>query len=183
MIHLNFRQGTISELRVIELACLAPATRSLIFRRLGSLDAVCLMTTFARLHIVVLGSQMQRFLMRRLAHTGQIRMSSTSMTPMEDTIRTKITEALNPSVLEIRNDSHLHSHHKAMVGNTSRETHFAVNIVSEAFKSKMQPARHRMVYNLLDDELKRDGGIHALQLRTKTPEEEEKQKARTVGAV
>jgi len=35
-----------------------------------------------------------------------------------------------------------------------------------------------MVYALLDDEIKREGGIHALQLRTKTPEEEEKQRAR-----
>lgn len=42
----------------------------------------------------------------------------------------------------------------------------------------MQPARHRMVYALLDEDMKREGGIHALQLRTKTPEEEEKLRAR-----
>ena len=65
-----------------------------------------------------------------------------------------------------------------MAGSTSRETHFALTIVSEAFKSKMQPARHRMVYALLKEELDREGGIHALQLRTKTPEEEEKLRAR-----
>lgn len=39
----------------------------------------------------------------------------------------------------------------------------------------MQPARHRMVYSLLKDELAREGGIHALQLKTRTPEEEERQ--------
>lgn len=38
----------------------------------------------------------------------------------------------------------------------------------------MQPARHRMVYALLQDEMALDGGIHALQLRTLTPEEEER---------
>jgi acid stress-induced BolA-like protein IbaG/YrbA len=38
----------------------------------------------------------------------------------------------------------------------------------------MQPARHRMVYGLLKEEMAREGGIHALQLRTKTPEEEER---------
>lgn len=65
-----------------------------------------------------------------------------------------------------------------MVGNTSTETHFALNIVSEAFKSKMQPARHRMVYALLKEEMDREGGIHALSLRTKTPEEEEAEKRR-----
>ena len=35
-----------------------------------------------------------------------------------------------------------------------------------------------MVYALLKEELQREGGIHALQLRTRTPEEEERQKAR-----
>lgn len=35
-----------------------------------------------------------------------------------------------------------------------------------------------MVYALLKDELERAGGIHALQLRTRTPEEEERQLAR-----
>lgn len=39
----------------------------------------------------------------------------------------------------------------------------------------MQAARHRMIYNLLKDEMAQEGGIHALQLRTKTPEEESKQ--------
>ncbi|PMD33711.1 bola-like protein [Hyaloscypha variabilis F] len=101
-----------------------------------------------------------------------------SQTPMEDTMRTKITEALRPSTLEIHNDSHLHSHHKAMAGSTSQETHFRVVITSEAFKSKMQPARHRMVYALLKEEMAREGGIHALQLRTRTLDEETKQAER-----
>lgn len=65
-----------------------------------------------------------------------------------------------------------------MQGSVSKETHFRVLITSEAFKSKMQPARHRMVYALLKEEMERAGGIHALQLRTKTPEEEERQIAR-----
>lgn len=32
-----------------------------------------------------------------------------------------------------------------------------------------------MIYALLSDEMAREGGIHALQLRTLTPEEESKQ--------
>ncbi|KAK5110277.1 hypothetical protein LTR62_006130 [Meristemomyces frigidus] len=94
-----------------------------------------------------------------------------SMTPMEDAIRTKVTAALAPSSLEIFNDSHKHSHHKAMQGTTSQETHFRVYITSEQFEGKRQPARHREVYTLLKDELAAQGGIHALQLRTKTPQE------------
>ena len=53
-----------------------------------------------------------------------------------------------------------------------------MSIVSDEFKGKMQPARHRVVYGLLKEELDREGGIHALQLRTKTPEEEERIKAK-----
>ncbi|PKS12781.1 hypothetical protein jhhlp_000992 [Lomentospora prolificans] len=105
-------------------------------------------------------------------------MSSTSTTPIEDAIRSKITAALQPSTFEIYNDSHLHSHHKAMVGNTSKETHFRLVITSEAFRSKMQSARHRMIYALLREEMAQEGGIHALQLRTLTPEEEERQKTK-----
>ncbi|TDZ20342.1 BolA-like protein 1 [Colletotrichum orbiculare MAFF 240422] len=100
-----------------------------------------------------------------------------SNTPIEDTIRSKVTAAFSPSTLEIYNDSHLHSHHKAMVGSTSKETHFRLVIVSEAFRTKIQPARHRMIYALLREEMDREGGIHALQLKTMTPEEEEKQNA------
>lgn len=97
---------------------------------------------------------------------------------MEDAIRTKINEALKPTSMEIFNDSHKHAHHKAMKGSTSRETHFRVNITSEEFKSKMQPARHRMVYALLKEEMAAEGGIHALQLKTRTPEEEAKAQAK-----
>ncbi|KAM0335467.1 hypothetical protein ACHAQA_000515 [Verticillium albo-atrum] len=103
-------------------------------------------------------------------------MSST--TPLEDAIRSKLTAAFSPATLEIHNDSHLHSHHKAMVGVTSKETHFRLVIVSDAFKSKMQPARHRMVYALLREEMYQENGIHALQLKTLTPEEEERHKAK-----
>ena len=39
----------------------------------------------------------------------------------------------------------------------------------------MQPARHRLVYGLLKDEMAKEGGIHALQLRTMTLEEEKRQ--------
>jgi len=72
----------------------------------------------------------------------------------------------------------MHSHHKAMQGNVSKETHFRLVIVLDAFKAKPQPARHRMVYALLKEELDAAGGIHALQLKTQTPQEKEKQEVR-----
>ncbi|OQO08653.1 hypothetical protein B0A48_06523 [Cryoendolithus antarcticus] len=105
--------------------------------------------------------------------------TSASKTPMEDAIRQKLGDALKPTSIEIFNDSHKHAHHKAMADSTSKETHFRLFVTSEAFKSKMQPARHRMVYALLKDEIAAEGGIHALQLRTRTPEEDEKANAKS----
>lgn len=49
-------------------------------------------------------------------------------------------------------------------------------IISDAFSSKMQPARHRMIYALLRDEMAHENGIHALQLKTLTPDEEQRRK-------
>ena len=78
----------------------------------------------------------------------------------------------------MRNDSHLHAHHAPMQGVTSKETHFSVTVVAPAFAGKPQPARHRMVYALLKEEISREGGIHALQLKTRTAEEEERAKTK-----
>lgn len=54
-------------------------------------------------------------------------------------------------------------------------------ITSAAFQAKAQPARHRMVYALLRDEMAAEGGIHALQLRTLTPEEAERRRLQEEG--
>ena len=65
-----------------------------------------------------------------------------------------------------------------MRNNTSQETHFRIDVVSYEFAGRRQPARHRMVYTLLKEELEKEGGIHALQLKTKTPVEWEKEAAK-----
>ena len=49
------------------------------------------------------------------------------------------------------------------------EVHFEATVVSEAFRGKVPLARHRMVYATLGDLM--GGEIHALALRTLTPEE------------
>ena len=59
-----------------------------------------------------------------------------------------------------------------MAESTSRETHFRLVVTSAKFEGKRLAARHRMVHTLLRDEMAREGGIHALQLKTMTPEEE-----------
>jgi acid stress-induced BolA-like protein IbaG/YrbA len=47
--------------------------------------------------------------------------------------------------------------------------HFEALVVSEAFRGKLPLARHRMVYATLGDRM--GGEIHALALRTLTPDE------------
>ncbi|KAH9451211.1 hypothetical protein MJO28_009256 [Puccinia striiformis f. sp. tritici] len=97
--------------------------------------------------------------------------------PIETAMRDKLTAELTPAILDIANDSHLHRHHAAMksIGGGSGETHFSVRIVSDQFLGKPTLARHRLVYQILDHELtKNTAGIHALSLKTLTPEEHEK---------
>ena len=53
---------------------------------------------------------------------------------------------------------------------------FSLVITSSAFDSKTQLARHRLVNTLMKNELAQEGGIHALQLTTRTPQEEENKK-------
>ncbi len=47
--------------------------------------------------------------------------------------------------------------------------HFEARVISAAFAGKLPLARHRMVYATLGDLM--GGAIHALALRTLTPEE------------
>lgn len=48
-----------------------------------------------------------------------------------------------------------------------------VTVVSDEFKGKSLMQRHRLIYGILDDELKNQG-LHALTLKTKTQAELEK---------
>lgn len=82
----------------------------------------------------------------------------------------KLQEAFQPTVLCISNDSHRHAGHSGNpTGAADAETHFSVEIVSDAFEGKPLVQRHRSVYALLQPEL--DAGLHALQLKIKAPNE------------
>ncbi|KAK7687064.1 hypothetical protein QCA50_009564 [Cerrena zonata] len=96
---------------------------------------------------------------------------SASAGHVESAIREKINALLKPSSVTITNDSWQHRHHSAMraQGGGNGETHFSVNVVSDAFRGKSTMQRHRMIYAALSDEFAQ--GLHALSLKTKTPEE------------
>lgn len=77
-------------------------------------------------------------------------------------IETKL-QSLQPQFLEVINESHRHNVPEGS------ESHFKVTIVSNEFDGKMLLARHRMVNNILTEELAHS--VHALVLHTMTMEE------------
>lgn len=78
-------------------------------------------------------------------------------------IEQKVQASLSPVHLEVINESYMH---RVLPGS---ETHFKVLVVSEQFEGKRLLARHRMLNQLLSDELNQ--GVHALALHTLTPTE------------
>jgi len=77
-----------------------------------------------------------------------------------------LTEALSPTHLLVKDQSHLHAGH---AGARDGRGHFDVTIVSEAFSGKRPLARHRLVYDALGSLMETD--IHALRITAKTLDE------------
>lgn len=86
---------------------------------------------------------------------------------LETRMREKLMVALQPTRLDVVNESHLHEGHRNSPD--SGESHFRVLIVSDAFSGKSRIERHRLVNELLVDELK--GGVHALAIKACAPGE------------
>ncbi len=80
---------------------------------------------------------------------------------MQTTIEEKLEQLLEPKVLDVINESHMHS-------GPATDSHFKVVAVSDAFEGKMLIARHRMINQASSEEL---NAIHALSLHTMTPDE------------
>jgi BolA protein len=89
---------------------------------------------------------------------------------VETRIREKLNKAFSPIQLMIENESHKHAHHAAMKGEANTgETHFKVSVVSDSFAGQSRVQRHRMVNDVLAEELA--GPVHALSVSARTPEE------------
>ena len=76
------------------------------------------------------------------------------------TIEAKLAAGLQPLHLQVENESHRHN------VPPGSESHFKVVVVTAAFEGKTLVARHRMVNEILADELQ--NRIHALALHTYT---------------
>jgi BolA protein len=81
-------------------------------------------------------------------------------------IRQLLTAALNPSELEVGDDSHLHAGH---AGAASGGGHYRVKIVSERFEGLRLVMRHRLVYDAVQGMMHTD--IHALAITAVAPSE------------
>ncbi|KAG8388489.1 hypothetical protein BUALT_Bualt02G0131000 [Buddleja alternifolia] len=98
-------------------------------------------------------------------------MASRTLISRAGRMKTKLETALQAAALEIEDVSHQHAGHAAVreMEGGANETHFNVRIVSDKFEGQTLVKRHRMVYDLLSDEL--DSGLHALSITAKTPKE------------
>ena len=89
------------------------------------------------------------------------------MTSIAERITRKLTEAFAPQELRVIDESHQHQGHGGW--REGGETHFRVNIVSEAFSGKSRLERHRLVNAALAQELA--DRVHALAIAAKAPGE------------
>lgn len=84
-----------------------------------------------------------------------------------DEIYRKITAALQPDHLVVKDESHLHAGHAGAPD--GGESHFRLLIVSRLFEGESRVARQRRVNGILREELA--GPVHALAMRALTPDE------------
>lgn len=83
-----------------------------------------------------------------------------------DRMRERLTNSLQPQMLDIADESHAHVGH---AGARDGRGHFRVIIVADAFDGLTRVQRHQKVYAALGDLMQTD--IHALAVRALTPAE------------
>lgn len=87
---------------------------------------------------------------------------------VELTIRDKLVRALQPTRLDVINESHLHAGHRSSPG--TGNSHFRVVIEAPVFAGKSRLQRHRLVNETLAAELA--GTVHALAIKASAPGEQ-----------
>jgi BolA protein len=78
-----------------------------------------------------------------------------------------LNRAFSPSLIRVVDDSAQHAGHAG--AQPGGETHYSVLLVSDAFRGQNRVARSRAVHTVLEAEFA--GGMHALSLILRTPEE------------
>ncbi len=88
-------------------------------------------------------------------------MSGTGITAQA--LHARLAERLAPTRLEVVDESAAHAGHAGADG-TGSGTHFRVRIDSPLFAGKSRIARHRLVYDVLQEDF--GAGLHALAIET-----------------
>lgn len=92
-------------------------------------------------------------------------MEITATGPVATEILRRLNSALSPSRVELTDDSEKHRGHGGY--NPAGESHFSLEIESEAFSGKSRVERQRMIYKALGELMHER--IHALSIRAIAP--------------
>lgn len=92
-----------------------------------------------------------------------------SLGPSAAQLEHRLQERLAPTRLEVLDESYQHNGHAGANG-SGFGTHFRVRIASHLFTGKSLVARHRLVYDALQDFI--DQGLHALAIETENASSE-----------
>lgn len=94
-------------------------------------------------------------------------MHTTATGPVATEMLKRLNSALSPSAISLVDDSEKHRGHGGY--NPAGESHFSLDIESDAFAGKSRVERQRLVYKALGDLLRER--VHALQIRARAPGE------------
>ncbi len=86
-----------------------------------------------------------------------------SALPTAAALEQRLRERLTPTHLEVLDESWQHAGH-AGANDSGVGTHFRVRVASHLFTGKSRVARHRLVYDALQDFIAQ--GLHALAIET-----------------
>jgi BolA family transcriptional regulator, general stress-responsive regulator len=86
-----------------------------------------------------------------------------SQGPTVTQLTQRLQERLCPARLEVIDESHQHAGHVG-ANDSGYGTHFRVRVASHLFTGMSRVARHRLVYDALQDFI--DQGLHALAIET-----------------
>lgn len=89
------------------------------------------------------------------------------MSSVKQQIVDRLTQALSPDHLVVTDDSALHAGHSEQA--RAGESHFTVEIVSDAFTGQSRIQRHRLINQALGELL--EAQVHALAIKAKAPAE------------
>ncbi len=89
-----------------------------------------------------------------------------SSAPTATELQHRLQSCLNPSALEVIDESAAHRGHAGDNG-LGYGSHFRVRVTSPLFVGRSAVARHRLVYDALREFM--DRGLHALAIETQVP--------------